>query len=367
MSSGWKEPPEVEGDEADDSSQEALTAELRTLLEQREFNYILPPERPHPVLMLGDKTICTPGNLSNIQGPAKTAKSTVVGAILASAMKVGKHQTDTLGFVSENPKGWAVLHFDTEQSPFDHHALVTRALERAGTNTPPAWLHSYCLTDLGLEDRRLAILTAIADADKKHKGVLMVIIDGVADLCVDPNDAKEAFKLVSSLHTAAIRHECAIITVLHENPGSDIGKMRGHLGSQLERKAETPLRLQKDANTGIITMWSDRARHCHIPKSQGSCFVWSDEAQMHVSCGDASEVRLTGNRRKFEGEVVAAFGEAVTLAYKQLTEQIVKTTGLRIDAAKKRVKSYLDEGLITKNDDGSYCLTTVKNHDGVSV
>ena len=312
------------------------------------------------MLKLGEKTICTPGNLSNIQGLAKTAKSTVVGAILASTMKVGRYETDTLGFVSENPKGWAVLHFDTEQSPFDHHALVTRALERAGTNTPPPWLHSYCLTDLSLQDRRLAIGTAIADAHKKHKGVLMAVIDGVADLCLDPNDAREAFDLVSSLHTTAIRYDCAIITVLHENPGSDIGKMRGHLGSQLERKAETPLRLQKDASTGIITMWSDRARHCHIPKEQGSCFVWSDDAQMHVSCGNANEVRLTGNRRKFEGEVAAAFGDAVTLAYTPLTEQIIKATGLRVDAAKKRIKSYLDEGLVTKNDDGSYCLTTVK-------
>ena len=58
-------------------------------------------------------------------------------------------------------------------------------------------------------------------------------------------------------------------------------KSRGHLGSQLERKAETNLRLDK--LNGVTTIWSDKQRRAPIPKGIGPCFQWSDEARMHVS------------------------------------------------------------------------------------
>ena len=40
-----------------------------------------------------------------------------------------------------------------------------------------------------------------------------------------------------SFHQLAIEYDCVFMTVLHENPNSDFGKTRGHLGSQLSRKA----------------------------------------------------------------------------------------------------------------------------------
>lgn len=355
----WTTPPAVEEDEAEDDPEDELfgnhsgerSKELLSKLEQLQFDYMRPPERPRPTLILGEAVICTPGNLSNIQAPAKAGKSAVVGAILASMMVETDNQQDTLGFVSENPKGYAVLHFDTEQSTYDHDALVRRAMDRAESqDPPPGWFYSYCLTGLSVEDRLGCIFAAIHKADLKHRGVFMVIIDGVADLCWDPNDSRESFKLVHLLHKAAIQYECSIITVLHENPGSDNGKMRGHLGSQLERKAETPLRLHKDAASGITTIWADRARHCHVPKSHGTCFVWSDRAQMHVSCGSASEVKTEGKSAKLAGEAAAAFGDAEALSHTDLKTRIMETAKVKEDAAKKRIKTYTESGVVVHED-----------------
>ena len=352
----WTTPPAVEEDDDDledelfgDHSGER-SKDLLSKLEQLQFNYMQPPERPRPTLTLGEAVICTPGNLSNIQAPAKAGKSAVVGAILASTMVETDNQQDTLGFVSENPKGYAVLHFDTEQSTYDHDALIRRAIDRAESQYPPDWFHSYCLTGLSIEDRLGSIFAAIHKADLKHRGVFMVIIDGVADLCWDPNDSRESFKLVHLLHKAAIHYECSIITVLHENPGSDNGKMRGHLGSQLERKAETPLRLHKDAASGITTMWADRARHCHIPKPHGTCFEWSDRAQMHVSCGSASELKTEGKSAKLAGEAAAAFGDAEALSHTDLKTRIMETAKVKEDAAKKRIKTYTESGVVVHED-----------------
>jgi hypothetical protein len=360
VSGTWSEPPVVDDEEA--GGDQIDDAELLELLDAREFDVACPPKKPKPVLVLGANVISTPGNLTNIQAAAKAGKTATVGAIIAAGLadricdcpQGCDHRDETLGFASANPGKWAVLHFDTEQSRYDHHSVVTVAMERASMDLPPAWFHSYCITDWTLERRSAAIFAAIEAKAKCHKGVLMVIIDGIADLCVDPNNATEAFALVDRLHRTAIEHECAIITVLHENPGSDIGKMRGHLGSQLERKAETALRLAKDMSTGITTIWSERARHCHISKEHGVCFRWDDTKKRHVSCGKASEIKAVINRSKFEAEVAAAFEGVKSHDYTALCNAIMTTVTLKMDAAKKRVAAYVKEGLVVKDAGGRY-------------
>ena len=359
---GWK--PEPRQQPITKTSKEAVSTgkapspdDCRAILAERAFDAATVPQRPIPILLLGDKVISTPGNLMNIQAPAKAGKSAVIGAILAAMFNGNRQGADTLGFSADNSEGRAVLHFDTEQSRFDHDGLIRRAMTRARVDTPPPWFHSYCLTDLATDKRQQAIAYAVEDAAAEHGGIFVVVIDGVADICRDPNNPEEAFGLVDGLHAGAIKHDCAIITVLHENPGSETGKMRGHLGSQLERKAETPLRLAKDAGSGITTIWTDRARHCHIPKDKGTCFSWCDKMGMHVSRGSAGEIKASEKRQKFSEEAEAAFGDAESLSYSALVAAIVQATGLKSDkTAEKRVTTYQAEGIVTKTPGGSYTL-----------
>lgn len=86
--------------------------------------------------------------------------------------------------------------------------------------------------------------TMMEDAVDQFGGVHSVWLDGVADAVKSPNDEQEAIPLVRRLHGLAIKHRCTIVCILHLNPGSDF-KSRGHLGSQLEQKAETVLQLKK--------------------------------------------------------------------------------------------------------------------------
>jgi hypothetical protein len=249
------------------------------LLAARKFDVLHPPPQPVPVFRLGNAIIATPGNLLVIQAKAKAGKSAFLGAMIAAAMGA---TGDTLGVVSGNPKRMALVHFDTEQAPYDHHVCMMRALTRADLNATPVWVRSYRLADLPLRQRLESLRMELTRASEACGGIFAVILDGIADYCADPNDSKEAFALVDELHQLAIRFNCVIACVLHENPGSEIGKTRGHLGSQLERKAETNLRLEKDSN-GVTVVFADRARHAHIPKDKGVCFAWSDEKQMHAS------------------------------------------------------------------------------------
>jgi hypothetical protein len=334
---------------------ESVSVGIGDLLAERAFVFDNQPARPIPRFRLAGMPLCTAGNLTNIQAPPKAGKSAVVDAKLASVMAANRQGPDTLGFTAENPHGHALIHFDTEQSRYDADALVRRAIRRAGMSEAPPWFHSFSVADLEITERREALRHVLDKAAKKHGGVFAVLIDGIGDLCADPNDPGESFALVHELHALAIAHECTIVTVLHENPGSEGGKTRGHLGSQLERKAETNLRLAKDKE-GVTTIWAERARHCYLPRESGPCFAWSDEKRMHISVGTAGEVKRAANRGRMESEADSAFGGESAVTYSDLVTAIMDALNVMDRAAKNRIKTWLAEGIIRKDSTGKYHL-----------
>jgi hypothetical protein len=328
---------------------------LSSQLETRAFDFDQHPEKPIPLIQLCGMALCTPGNIMNIQALPKAGKSAVVESKIAAIFNGNRQGPDTLGFSAENPKGFALVHFDTEQSRFDHDALVRRAVRRAGITRTPEWFRSYSVADLDIRDRRLALRHVMHEARETHGGIFAVMIDGIGDLCGDPNDSEESFSLVHELHALAITYDCTIITVLHENPGSESGKTRGHLGSQLERKAETNLRLAKDGD-GVTTIWAERARHCYLPRDQGPCFAWNDQASMHTSCGTAGEIKSAANREKMEDEAARAFGGKDSLSYSDLVKSIMDSLEVSERTAKGRIKSWRNNGITDKNSTGNHYL-----------
>jgi hypothetical protein len=325
------------------------------MLAERMFNFDECPVKPIPIFELCGNSLCTAGNIMNIQALPKAGKSAVVESKIAAIFNGNRQGPDTLGFRSENALGHAVVHFDTEQSRYDHDALVRRAVRRARVERTPEWFLSYSVADLDIKERRQALRHVMHEAKVNHTGIFAVFIDGVGDLAADPNDTAEAFELVQELHTLAITHECVIITVLHENPGSETGKTRGHLGSQIERKAETNLRLAKDKD-GVTTMWAEKARHCYLPKEQGPCFSWNDQEQMHTSCGTAGEIKTAANRAKMEEEAELAFDGEGLIRHTELMAAIGKALDLKEGAQKTRIKKWAAEGVIQKDKSGNYRL-----------
>jgi hypothetical protein len=209
-----------------------------------------PPEL-REVFTLNRVSIATPGNVVAICAQAKAGKTAFVGAGLGSTMG---SNGDFLGLASSNAEGRAVLHFDTEQAPRDHWAVIQTALRRAGLKVAPSWLCSYGTAGWSIPDRRGALECALRLAKREFGGVHSLFLDGVADFVMDPNDGEECFPFVDSLQSLAVQFDCPIIGVLHLNPGTE--KSRGHLGSQLERRAETNLVLEKDAETGRTVVYS---------------------------------------------------------------------------------------------------------------
>lgn len=342
---------------AESTEKDVRNAEFTAILAARRFDVMNPPPEPVPIFSLGEEIIATPGNLVAIQAQLKAGKSAAVGALLASTMSP---TGDCFGFSSSNLKCGALIHFDTEQSPADHHKSILRALRRAGKTSPPEWLYSYCVTDLPLGRRWELFRFELERAAKIHGTIHAALIDGVADLCPDVNDQKETSELVDELHQLAIRYSTSILCVLHENPGkNDTGKTRGHLGSQLARKAETNLRLEKDGNN-VTTIWSEHARNTFIPKDKGPRFAWCSSSLMHVSTDTRAAAKADEKRDVMRAEAAAVFEgvpDGMGISYKQLIDAIEQVTGKKYEGARTTFKNLNKAGVITKNNQGKWTLS----------
>lgn len=305
------------------------------------FDSKVAPPRTVPSLWLQQTMVAKAGNLTAVQAPPKTGKSAVVGAILASTTTTSA-DTDCLEFRSGNPNALAVLHFDTEQDQEDHHELVCRALRRAGADQPP-WLKSFWIRELAIKERLACIRESMAAARREFGGIRLVIVDGVADLCSNVNDPEEALAVVHELLRLSSEFRTAIVCVLHENPGTEIGKTRGHLGSELERKSMSNIRLQKDAD-GVVTIWGEKMRKCEIPKSKGPRFRWNDAAGMHLTYSAAAkEEDDAGKLRTLAQKVFAA---EVNLPYSRVLERIRGIEGVGQRTAKTRFSACKEANML---------------------
>ncbi|ERJ76794.1 AAA family ATPase [Prevotella melaninogenica] len=195
---------------------------------------------PPVVLQAGEAIIGTLGNFSVSTGKAKAKKTFNVSAIVAAALVNGQ----VLEYQASFPESKrTILYFDTEQSPYHCQLVMQRILKLAKLPI-----------DKEPQNLKFSHLRAIADPNERREiiryaiystpNVGLVVIDGIRDLMLDINNSTEATKLVGDLMQWTSEQNIHIQTVLHLNKGDD--NARGHIGTELNNKAETVLQITKD-------------------------------------------------------------------------------------------------------------------------
>ena len=193
------------------------------------------------------------GNLSVITAPPKTKKTFFV-SLLASAFLSG---TNIYGGDIKGHRGSGdLIHIDTEQGAWHCSKVFRRPLDM-DTNIPKDKYHTFALRTIGYKERLEFIEYYLKENIKEPS---LVIIDGVADLCPDVNNIEQSNQLVSSLMRLSQQQNVHIICVIHQNYGSQkLGT--GHLGSALEKKAETVISLEANTvNKNWVTVKCGRSR-----------------------------------------------------------------------------------------------------------
>ena len=199
--------------------------------------------------------IGTYGNFSFIQAPPKSMKS------FFSSLLVSAYQSDTnkySGLIKGHRKGRKIIHFDTEQGKFHVSKLARRPLVMNDLQNDDDY-HIYAMREMGWQSKIDFIEYILFDKFEDEK-IGLVCIDGCADLCNNVNDMEQANNVAEKLLQWSGKLNCHITTIIHQNFGSD--KPSGNLGSALEKKAETQIKLEKNnANKGWITVECKRSRN----------------------------------------------------------------------------------------------------------
>ncbi len=321
----------------------------RGLLERLEttaFALGNPPPVELWIFKIAGVEVSHSGNITAISAPIKSGKSNFIAAGIASVFVM---EGDCLGWESDgNPDSKWVLHFDTEQSMGQHYGAVSRALSRAGVNSQPEKLRSWNVTGWSQKDALESVFVAISKYCQRG-GIHSVWLDGIADLSSGPNEEKECFELIRRVYGETIRGSFPVICSLHFNPGGV--KTRGHLGSELERKAETVLALSKKEE--VITVESSgKTRGCPIPN--GVRFAWCPLENWHISLPIEKELGKPGRKRK--NDLTFLFVGEESLSRSEL-EEAFQQNGGNPNSFRKALQLSLKKGELIEDGEG-YRLPT---------
>lgn len=199
-----------------------------------------PAPTTRPIIEQNGMLIASLGNISAVVGAAKSKKTFLCTALVGGLLS-------ERGDFGITPRLSKVLWVDTEQSMLHARKVSERIHRLAGWDerNNSGLLHTLTLREVEPKARAEILYMAI----ELYRPQL-VVVDGISDLMYNTNDIEESDRIVGRLMTLSTEYNCHIICVLHTNPNSD--KARGHIGSTLQRKAETVLFVHRVGESSVV-------------------------------------------------------------------------------------------------------------------
>jgi bacterioferritin (cytochrome b1) len=311
------------------------------------------------ILRVHGSPIGTLGNFSASIGKAKSKKTFNVSAIVAAALKNGM----VLQYTAELPESKRnILYVDTEQSPYHCQKVMRRIVQMAGL---PSGQDIPQLEFLALRKHTPETRIEIVEYAIYHtEGLGLVIIDGIRDMVYDINSPSESTRVVSKLMQWTDERQIHIHTVLHQNKADE--NARGHIGTELNNKAETVLEVTKDKTDSSIS--TVQAIHIRAMDFEPFAFRINDQALPELvsgyqfnsdkasnKCFDYNELTEEQHRKALQ----VAFSDVERMGYKELMEALRKgydfighTYG---DNKLVKLKTFLEnKRMIVKDDTRKY-------------
>ena len=332
-----------------------LYSQTMMMLRSCEIDYENPPDISKSVVAVNGVPLGTQDNLLCITGGEGTGKSNYVAAILTGTLGTERLPAErTLGLeITPNPNGLAVLHYDTEQSEAQLHKNLGKTLQRASLKNVPKFYYSLYLASLSRKDRLKLIRESMDLFYHKHGGIHLVVIDGIADLIRSANDETESIAIVDELYRLAGIYNTCIICVLHFVPNGI--KLRGHIGSELQRKAAGILSIEKDDNPEYSVVKALKVRDGSPLDVPMMLFGWDKAEDMHVYRGEKSkEDKEKCKTDELIAVVKEAFRNSFKLTYKELSEVLMRKMEIKDRTAKKYIAYMKGQRILIQDTSGNY-------------
>ena len=330
---------------------DVLYADTLNLLKSFEVTLDKPPRQPEAIVSIDNTTIGSTGNIMALTGPEGSGKSNYLGGLLAGTLaRSVPPRYDTLGTqIRPNLEGRAVLLYDTEQSEAQLFRNLTGIAGRAMMTGLPNWFKAYALVGMERKDRLQSILQSMDRLYYEHGGIHMVVIDGIADLLDGVNDEERAVGLIDELYRLAGIYQTCIICVLHLSPSGY--KLRGHLGSEMSRKASGILSIEKDTNTPFSVVKVLKVREGSPMNVPLLMIGWDEEAGHHTLQDTKPGANRDDGRRRDELRSVAdgIFDRETSLGYRDVLQALGEALGVKERQAKVYLSQMQKHGIVAKS------------------
>lgn len=284
-------------------------------------------------------------------GQPGTGKSSAIGAVIAG------HENpncDTLGFSVSTPN--KVVLVDTENSAPVLWTYFWRVCHRAGV---AGLQRSYFagISSFPLSARKNFVRSLFGDS-----AISFIIIDGIGDLVANVNDSSEVSAIVDDLRQLTSSTGKTVLCSLHDNPVASkstlAGKGRGHLGSELTRRADFCLYISYDKNLQYNKISADfvsgKCRFC--PSDFTHYFRWDDSAGMHVSV-DAPTPDELSQQQLSQAYAHRLATIRLTWSTAQLLEHFCQVERVAQKTAEARISFLRKSGVIVQVARGVYTVS----------
>jgi hypothetical protein len=182
----------------------------------------------------------------------------------------------------------------------------------------------------------------------EYGGIHMMVIDGIADLLGGVNDEESSVKLIEELFRLAAIYNTCIVCVLHMAPSGM--KLRGHLGSEVQRKAAGIVLIEKDDNNRCSVVKALKVRDGSPLDVPIIKFGWDKQEGRHVFMGEKSK-EDSETRKKHDLIEVAneIFSRKSSMTMVELTQSIMEAMDVKDRMARNYIKYMKENSIIEKN------------------
>jgi hypothetical protein len=300
---------------------------------KRNFN----PPQEDILFSIQEKTIGCTQSFVCFQGLPKQGKSLFITSAIASAFTTWDIFGMKLNFPANRKR---LCYIDTESSEYDFYKVLAR-IEKQILSPLPETFDSF----LFREDAPKDIMDMVDEYLVTNNDCSILVIDGILDLISDFNSVTESFMLVQWLKKITKIHNLLVLIVLHQSKRDKLSL--GHIGSFLDRKSQSVLSVEKNAETKTIDL--------------APIFLRSADSFNPVSIqyvGDGwSEVQgnfKTNNEAKIYGIELKRLLNSILIEpknYNALLNDLCESIGKGHTTGKKIIKDWINQNIIIKSGD----------------
>lgn len=351
---------------------ENADVKIRNLVKKavRKSKTILNPNEPYivtwdtlikpqpPTLEINDVPVGSTGNVFLIMASPGVGKSAICEMIISSYEQTDKEQEEIT--INSSKK---VLMIDTERSKVDVSKCFNRICGRVGVDEPEKLkkISLWSLTHMTDTEKKMSVIRRELSSGEYS----MLIIDGSSDFVKNPNDMIESNDFVDWLRELALLFDLTIVTTIHTNPSD--GKPRGHLGSELLRRAETVASVEvqdiNDNRLHCLTTKGKFGKTRNTNKQLEMFFEWNDDKGMFTISDksfvvDAPKKNLPKvSNEDLKSFAIEVFEDEESLKHKDLVERLAEATEISKDTIRKSyIERLIEMKAIEKRDNQYYLI-----------